>query len=138
MSDSTADFLTRIRNAVSADFDDVVIPSSGFNKQLLSLLEREGYIEGFATEQSVPDGRRTRTAFEVIRVRLKYTEDRQPVISGLQRVSKSGRREYVTANNVPKVFGGMGTTIVTTSRGVLSANEARKQNVGGEVVAFVW
>ena len=138
MSDSTADFLTRIRNAIIADFDDVVIPSSNFNKQMLKLLEREGYIEGFSTEQSVPDGRLTRTPFEVLRVQLKYTEDRKPVISGLKRVSKSGRRQYVTADNVPRVLGGMGTTIMTTSRGVLSANEARKQHVGGEVVAFVW
>ena len=138
MSDTTSDFLTRIRNAITADHDDVVIPSSTFNKELARLLQREGYIVGFEIGVQEPDGRRTRTAFEVLRVKLKYTEDRRPVISGLQRVSKPGRRQYVTADNLPRVLGGMGTAIITTSRGVLSANEARKQHVGGEVVAYVW
>lgn len=138
MSDATGDFLTRIRNAITADFDDVTIPSSGLNKELSKLLQREGYIEGFEIERSVPDGRRVRTDFEVLRLRLKYTEDRQPVISGMKRVSKPGRREYATADKLPKVQGGMGMTIVTTSSGVLSGNEARKKGVGGEIVAYVW
>ena len=138
MTDTTADFLTRIRNAITADHDNVVILSSTFNKELARLLQREGYIVGFEIDMQEPDRRRTRTAFEVLRVKLKYTEDRRPVISGLQRVSKPGRRQYVTADNLPRVLGGMGTAIITTSRGVLSANEARKQHVGGEVVAYVW
>ncbi|MEX0992523.1 MAG: 30S ribosomal protein S8 [Solirubrobacterales bacterium] len=138
MTDSTADFLTRLRNALIADRDDVVVQASGFNKELARLLEREGYIEGYEVGMKEPDGRRTRTAFEVLRVKLKYTEDRQPVISGLRRVSKPGRRQYATADDLPRVLGGMGTAIVTTSKGVLSANEARDKHVGGEVVAYVW
>ena len=86
----------------------------------------------------MPDGRRVRTDFEVLRLKLKYTEDRQPVISGMKRVSKPGRRQYATADSVPKVQGGMGTTILTTSSGVMSGNEARQKGVGGEVVAYVW
>jgi small subunit ribosomal protein S8 len=138
MSDATADFLTRIRNGLIADHDDVLVPASGFNKELARLLKQEGYIEDFGSEMSEPDGRRTRTAFEVLRLRLKYTEDRQPVISGLQRVSKSGRRRYVTADELPRVLGGMGTAIITTSSGVMTANEARNRKVGGEVVAYIW
>ncbi len=138
MSDSTADYLTRIRNAITADFDDVMIPSSNLNKELSKLLQREGYIEGFSVERTVPDGRRTRTDFEVLRVTLKYTEARQPVISGMKRVSKPGRREYSTADHLPKVQGGMGMVIMTTSSGVMSGYEARQKGVGGEVVAYVW
>ena len=74
----------------------------------------------------------------MIRIQLKYTEDRQPVISGLRRVSKPGRRRYVGVDDLPRVLGGMGTAVITTSRGVMTANEARRQRVGGEVVAFVW
>ena len=138
MSDSTADFLTRVRNALTADFDVVVVPASRMNKQLAALLEREGYIEGFETARSVPEGRRERTEFDVLHVRLKYTEDRKPVISGLRRVSKPGRRRYSSADTMPKVQGGMGTTIMTTSSGVMTAYEARRKGVGGEIVAQVW
>jgi small subunit ribosomal protein S8 len=86
-------------------------------------------------------GRRKRkgsSQTEMIRVKLKYTEDRQPVISGLRRISKPGRRRYVGVDELPRVLGGMGTAVITTSRGVMTANEARRQRIGGEVVAFVW
>jgi small subunit ribosomal protein S8 len=141
MNDSVADFLTRIRNAVIADHDHVLIPCSGFNRELARLLKEEGYITDFSFEMASAarkrGGRRT-SEFEMINVELKYTEDRQPVISGLKRVSKPGRRRYVTSDELPRVLGGMGTAIITTSRGVMTANEAKRQHVGGEVVAYVW
>jgi small subunit ribosomal protein S8 len=142
MTDSVADFLTRVRNAVIADHDDVIIPASGLNRELARLLKEEGYVEDFSIEKLHAAGPRrrgrSRQPRDMIRVQLKYTEDRQPVISGLRRISKPGRREYVTAEALPRVLGGMGTAIVTTSRGVMTANEAKRQHVGGEVVAFVW
>jgi small subunit ribosomal protein S8 len=143
MSDSVADFLTRLRNAVIADYDDVLVPASRFNHELARLLKEEGYVEDFAREMVRPStskrgtGKR-RSETEMIRVNLKYTEDREPVISGLKRVSKPGRRSYVTVDELPRVLGGMGTAIITTSRGVMTANEAKRQRVGGEVVAYVW
>jgi small subunit ribosomal protein S8 len=140
MNDSVADFLTRIRNAIKADHDDVLIPSSGLNRELARLLKQEGYIEDFAVERlrSQAGSRPSRAEFDTIRVTLKYTQDRDPVISGLKRVSKPGRRQYATAGKLPKVQGGMGTVIVTTSKGVMTAYQARNEGVGGEVVAYVW
>jgi small subunit ribosomal protein S8 len=140
MTDPVADFLTRVRNAVIADHDKVLIPASGFNRELARLLKDEGYITDFSIEmvRQTEGKHRGRSEFEMINVELKYTEDRQPVISGLKRVSKPGRRRYVTADQLPRVLGGMGTAIITTSRGVMTANEAKRQRVGGEVVAFVW
>ena len=142
MTDSVADFLTRLRNAVIADYDEVLIPSSRFNRELARLLKEEGYIEDFSIEMTRPvaKGRagRRRSDSEMIRLNLKYTESREPVISGLKRVSKPGRRSYVTADELPRVLGGMGTAIITTSRGVMTAYEAKRQRVGGEVVAYVW
>jgi small subunit ribosomal protein S8 len=140
MNDSVADFLTRVRNAIKADQDDVLIPSSGLNRELARLLKQEGYIEDFGVErmQRRAGSRPSRAEFETLRVKLKYTQDRDPVISGLRRVSKPGRRQYSTAHELPKVQGGMGTAIITTSRGVMTAYEARREGVGGEVVAYVW
>ena len=130
MTDPISDLLTRIRNGLQADHDFVELPASRFKAELARILQEQGYIEDFAVEP----GRVGR----VLRVRLKYTEDRKPVIQGLQRVSKPGRREYVEARSVPKVQGGMGTTIVSTSRGVMTGHEARRAGVGGELVARVW
>jgi small subunit ribosomal protein S8 len=141
MSDSVSDFLTRIRNAVIADHDHVVIPASRFNRELARLLQQEGYIVGFSIDKRRPTRRgkeRTTTEFEMIEVELKYTEDREPVISGLRRVSKPGRREYVTADELPRVLGGMGTAIITTSSGLMTGYEARRRHIGGEVVAYIW
>jgi small subunit ribosomal protein S8 len=129
-TDPIADFLTRIRNGLQADHDDVVMPASNFKAELARILQEQGYIEAF----SVEPGRVGR----VLRVRLKYTEDRKPVISGMERLSKPGRRQYVQSTAVPKVQGGMGTTIVSTSRGVMTGHDARRQGVGGELVAKVW
>ena len=130
MTDPIADFLTRIRNGLSADHDSVDIPASRFKVELARILREQGYIEDYATEPG--------SVGEVLRVRLKYTEDRAPVISGMERVSRPGRRTYVNATEIPKVLGGMGTAIVSTSRGVMTGHDARRQGVGGEVVAYVW
>ena len=142
MTDAVADFLTRLRNAVIADYDEVVVPSSRFNRELARVLKDEGYVEGFSVEMARPTtgkkAHKSRSEFEMIRVQLKYTEAREPVITGLKRVSKPGRRRYVTADSLPRVQGGMGTVIVTTSRGVMTAYQAKEQGVGGELVAFVW
>jgi small subunit ribosomal protein S8 len=141
MTDPVADFLTRIRNGIIADHDIVMIPFSRFNKELARLLEEEGYIEGFSVERRRPPGRgkhKIRSEFDMLDIRLKYTEDREPVISGIERISKPGRRRYVTSTELPRVLGGMGTAIVTTSSGVMTAYEAKKRGVGGEVVAYVW
>ena len=130
MTDPVADFLTRIRNGLHADRDAVEMPASNFKAEIARILQEQGYIEGFEMEP----GRVGR----VLRVRLKYTEDRKPVIQGIERLSKPGRRRYVQAGTVPKIQGGMGTAIVSTSRGVMTGHEARRAGVGGELVARVW
>jgi small subunit ribosomal protein S8 len=130
VTDPISDFLTRIRNGLSADHEYVDIPASTFKAEIARILSEQGYIEGYSTEPA--------RVGEVLRVRLKYTQDRAPVISGMKRVSRPGRRSYVGAGEVPKVLGGMGTTILSTSSGVMTGHEARRQGVGGEVVAYVW
>jgi small subunit ribosomal protein S8 len=130
VTDPISDFLTRIRNGLSADHEYVDIPASTFKAEIARILSEQGYIEGYSTEPA--------RVGEVLRVRLKYTQDRAPVISGMKRVSRPGRRSYVGAGDVPKVLGGMGTTILSTSSGVMTGHEARRQGVGGEVVAYVW
>jgi small subunit ribosomal protein S8 len=129
-TDPIADFLTRIRNGITADHDVVEMPASSFKAEIARILSEQGYIEEFGVEP----GRVGR----VLSVRLKYTEDRRSVISGMERVSRPGRRHYVGADEVPKVLGGMGTAIVSTSRGVMTGHEARRARVGGELVARVW
>ncbi len=130
MTDPIADFLTRIRNGISSDRDEVDIPASRFKVEIARILREQGYIEGYSVEPA--------RVGEVVRVKLKYTQDRGAVSSGLQRVSRPGRRTYVNATEIPKVLGGMGTAIVSTSRGVMTGHDARRQGVGGEVVAYVW
>ncbi len=130
MSDPIADFLTRIRNGLQADHDAVVLPASRLKNELARILTEQGYVESYAVE----DGRIGKS----LRVTLKYTEDRRPVIAGIQRLSKPGRRRYVGATEVPKVLGGMGTAIISTSRGVMTGHDARRSGVGGELVARVW
>jgi small subunit ribosomal protein S8 len=129
-TDPIADFLTRVRNGLTADFDEVEMPSSRFKAELARILTEQGYVEDFSVEPA--------RVGQVLRVRLKYTEDRKPVITGMERVSKPGRREYVSADEVPKVLGGMGTTILSTSRGIMTGHDARRRRVGGELVAKVW
>jgi small subunit ribosomal protein S8 len=133
MTDPVADFLTRIRNGIMAAHETVIIPSSGLKRELARILLEQGYIAGF-DEQPAADGR----AGDRLIIDLKYTEDRTSVISGLRRVSRPGRRTYVDAKHVPKVLGGMGTAIMSTSQGVMTGHDARRAGVGGEVVAEVW
>jgi small subunit ribosomal protein S8 len=130
MTDPIADFLTRVRNGLHADRDEVEMPASTFKAEIARIFREQGYIEEFSVEPA----RVGRT----LRVRLKYTEDRKPVIQGLERVSRPGRRTYVQSGSIPKVQGGMGTTIVSTSSGVMTGHEARRAGVGGELVARVW
>jgi small subunit ribosomal protein S8 len=133
VTDPVADFLTRIRNAIQASHETVIIPSSKLKREMARILREEGYIDGFDVEAPTDDH-----PGEVIRLRLKYTEDRRSAIAGLRRVSRPGQRRYVGATAVPKVQGGLGTAIVSTSRGVMTGHAARRERVGGEVVAEVW
>ena len=129
-TDPIADLLTRIRNGLIADHDDVVMPASTFKAEVARILTEQGYVEGYAVEPS--------RVGQVLRVTLKYTEDRKPVITGIERLSKPGRRRYVDADTIPKIFGGMGTAIISTSSGVMTGHDARRARVGGELVARVW
>ncbi len=132
MTDPTADFLTRIRNAIHAAHETVEIPASKLKAELARILVEQGYIEAWSVGPA-PTG-----PGEVIEIRLKYTDDRRSAISGLKRVSRPGRRTYVRARGIPKVQGGMGTAIVSTSRGMMTGHDARAAGVGGEVLAQVW
>jgi small subunit ribosomal protein S8 len=133
MTDPIADFLTRIRNGITAAHEEVEIPASRLKTDMARILTEQGYIEGYEVRPAEGGA-----AGDRIHVRLKYTENRTSVISGLKRVSRPGRRTYVDAKHVPKVLGGMGTTIMSTSHGVMTGHDARKEGVGGEVVAQVW
>jgi small subunit ribosomal protein S8 len=133
MTDPIADFLTRLRNAAKAQHHDVTIPSSGLKRELARILKEEGYIEGF---ELVPPGEGRPS--EAITVTLKYTDQRKPVISGMKRVSRPGQRTYVDHDHIPRIQGGMGTAIISTSSGVMTGHDARLKGVGGEVVATVW
>ena len=132
MTDPIADFLTRIRNAIRAAHETVDIPASRVKADLARILVEQGYIDSYSVEEE--PGRPGR----VLRIRLKYTDDRRSAISGLRRVSRPGRRTYVDARSIPKVQGGMGTAIISTSHGVMTGHDARNEGVGGEVVAQVW
>jgi small subunit ribosomal protein S8 len=130
MTDPIADLLTRIRNGITAEHDVVEMPASTFKADVARILSEQGYIEDFEVEPA--------RVGQTLRVTLKYTEDRRSVISGLDRLSRPGHRRYVGAADIPKVLGGMGTSIISTSRGVMSGHDARRAGVGGELVARVW
>jgi small subunit ribosomal protein S8 len=131
MTDPVADFLTRIRNAIQAAHETVEVPSSRLKTELARILAEQGYIDSYEVVEHDGPG-------QILRIRLKYTSDRSSAISGLRRVSRPGRRTYVEARGIPKVLGGMGTTIVSTSRGVMTGHDARSAGVGGELLAEVW
>jgi small subunit ribosomal protein S8 len=133
MTDPVADFLTRLRNAAKAQRHDVTIPSSKLKRELARILKEQGYIEAYSVDAPAAG-----QVGEQITVTLKYTADRKPVITGLQRVSRPGQRTYVDHSHIPRIQGGMGTAIISTSKGVMTGHEARQQGVGGEVVAQVW
>lgn len=131
MSDPIADMLTRIRNANTAKHDVVEVPASKMKKAISEILLNEGYIKGFEVKE---DGVKS-----TIRITLKYGKDKnEKIISGIKKISKPGLRVYADTDNLPKVLGGLGTAIISTNRGVITDKEARKLNVGGEVIAFIW
>ena len=130
ITDTIADMLTRIRNASSARHETVDIPASNMKKSIAQILVDEGFVKSF---QVVEDGKQG-----VIRMTLKYVDGKTPVITGLRRVSKPGLRIYSNCEDMPKVMKGLGIAIVSTSKGVMTDKRARKDNVGGEVLAFVW
>lgn len=130
ITDSIADLLTRIRNANTQKHESVEIPASNLKKAIVQILLDEGYIKSFTVTEDGKQG--------VIKVVLKYTEDKAPVITGLCRVSKPGLRIYSDVENLPKVMKGLGIAIISTSKGVMTDRQARKENVGGEVLAYIW
>jgi small subunit ribosomal protein S8 len=130
LTDPISDYLARVRNAIGAQHSEVDVPASRLKKEMTRILAEQGYISGFTVEPT-PVG-------EVIRISLKYADGRRPVISGLQRISRPGRRRYAAHQEIPRVMGGMGTAILSTSTGVMTGHEARQRGVGGEVVAYVW
>ena len=132
MTDPIADMLTRIRNANVAMHDDVTMPSSKLKESLAAVLQKEGYIQAFRVDQE--EGKPSKT----LTIDMKYSEARERVITGIRRVSKPGLRVYTTADAVPRVLGGLGVAVVSTSKGLLTDREARSQRIGGEVLCYVW
>ena len=130
VNDPIADMLTRIRNAQVARHDVVTIPASNMKKAIAKILLDEGYVKSvdFVTEEGYP----------VIKIALKYLDKKQPVIRGLRRISKPGLRVYAACEELPRVLGGLGIAIVSTNRGIMTDRSARKENVGGEVLCYVW
>jgi small subunit ribosomal protein S8 len=128
VTDPIADMLTRIRNAAQARHANVKVPVSKLKREIAKILHEEGYIRGF---QLVGKG-------QCLRIRLKYDANREPVLRGLKRVSKPGRRVYVGKERLPRVFNGLGIAIISTSEGIMTAREARKRGIGGEVIGYVW
>ena len=132
MSDPIADMLTRIRNANTAKHDTVDIPSSKMKVSIAEILKKEGYIKEFEVKTD-------EKGFNYIHIVMKYGKDKnEKIISGLKRISKPGLRVYANTDEIPKVLGGLGVAIISTNKGVLTDKEARKQNVGGVVLAFIW
>ena len=127
---SVADMLTRIRNANAAKHDTVEVPASNMKKAIAQILVDEGYIKGFTVEEDGKQG--------IITITLKYGPNRSPVITGLRRVSKPGLRIYTSCEDMPRVMKGLGVAILSTPKGVMTDKDARKANVGGEVLAFIW
>lgn len=130
MTDPIADMLTRIRNALQARHSKVSIPASNTKQEIARILEDEGFVHSYRFMEEGPQG--------LIELELKYVDDEQSVISGLERVSKPGRRVYRKKDRIPKVMNGLGVAIMSTSRGVLTDRQAREQGVGGEVLVNVW
>jgi small subunit ribosomal protein S8 len=132
MTDPIADMLTRLRNANTAMHDDVSMPSSKVKEALAELLKKEGYIEDYATADNTDRPGRTLT------VTMKYSPERARIISGIKRVSKPGLRVYTKSDKIPRVLGGLGVAVLSTSQGLMTDREARKRHMGGEILCFVW
>jgi small subunit ribosomal protein S8 len=129
-TDPIADMLTRIRNASMARHRELTLPSSRIKREIARILVEEGFIDTFSTSQEGVQ--------EMLTVRLKYVEGRTPVVSGLKRISKPGLRVYARKTEIPRVLGGLGTAILSTSQGIMTGSQARKLNLGGEVLCYVW
>lgn len=132
MTDPIADMLTRVRNANIAKHDDVAMPSSKLKEAIAQVLKDEGYIADFKTEE------RAGKPGRILAIDMKYSPDRERTISGIKRVSKPGLRVYKKSNEIPRVLGGLGVAVVSTSHGLMSDREARRRHVGGEVLCYVW
>jgi small subunit ribosomal protein S8 len=130
VTDPIADMLTRIRNASAARHRELTLPSSRVKREIARILTEEGFIDGFSTSQ---DG-----VQEMLLLQLKYVEGRTPVVSGLKRISKPGLRVYARKTEIPRVLGGLGMAILSTSHGIMTGSQARKLNLGGEVLCYVW
>ncbi len=130
VNDPIADMLTRIRNACMAHHDSVGIPASKMKLAIADILKREGFIKDYSVQEGSP--------FDTIAITLKYSDDRQPAITGLKRVSKPGLRIYTRRADIPRVRGGLGLSILSTPKGVLAGHDAWQQHVGGEVLCYVW
>lgn len=130
LTDPVADMLTRVRNANRALHDSVEMPTSRMRVEIARLLKDEGYIKDYEVRRG--------ESFDLLVIELKYRENRQRVISDLQRVSKPGRRIYARRDRLPRVLGGMGTAVLSTSRGIITGRQAAELGIGGEVVCFVW
>ena len=129
-TDPIADMLTRIRNASQARHRELTMPSSRVKREIARILVEEGFVESFATQQGGVQ--------EMLTVQLKYVEGRTPVVSGLKRISKPGLRVYARKTEIPRVLGGLGLAILSTSHGIMTGSQARKLNLGGEVLCYVW
>ena len=130
MTDPSADMLTRIRNANMVGHESVDIPASKMKKSIAGILLEEGYIKGYDVIEDNKQG--------IIRVQMKYGANKEKVITGIKKISKPGLRVYAKKEEIPKVLGGLGIAIISTSKGIITDKEARKQNVGGEVICYVW
>jgi small subunit ribosomal protein S8 len=139
MTDPIADMLTRLRNAVIAKHSRVDVPASKLKVEIAKILEGEGYIQGFKiVDEKTPEAVKASVARQMIRIFLKYGPHGERVISGLERISRPGRRVYFRSTDVPVVLGGLGTSILTTSRGVMTGRAAAQAGVGGEVLCNIW
>ena len=130
MTDPIADMLTRIRNASTAMHDDVTIPASKIKANIARILAEEGFVDGFEVVED--------EGHPAIKITLRYSQERERAIAGIRRISKPGRRVYRGAQEIPRVLGGLGVAIISTSQGVMSDKQARQAKVGGEVLAYVW
>jgi len=130
MTDPVADMLTRIRNANIARHDTVDVPASGLKEEIARILQEEGYVKSYKYLEDQKQG--------TLRIHLKYSKDKERTISGIQRISKPGRRVYVDKSNLPRVLNGLGSAIISTSRGVTTAAQCNREGIGGEILCYIW
>ena len=130
VTDTIADMLTRVRNANQMRYEEVTVPASNIKKEIARILKEEGFINDYKVENNDAQG--------TIVMNLKYSNKKERVITGLKRISKPGLRVYVKSDEIPQVLNGLGIAIISTSKGIMTDKEARKQNIGGEVLAYIW